>query len=125
METTKVLDGFGVDLFAGIPVNDYQTSLAWYERLFGCPPSFLPNDKEAVWAISEHQWVYIIVEPERAGRSIHTILGNDLEKIIARISERGINFGKEELPAEDVRKVMYYDPDGNEIGFGSVVQSEE
>jgi hypothetical protein len=24
-----------LDLFAGIPVTDYPTALAWYERLFG------------------------------------------------------------------------------------------
>lgn len=116
----KVLNGFGVDSFAGIPVKDYKTSLAWYEQLFGCPPSFLPNDKEAVWAIAEHRWIYIIVEPERAGGSIHTIMGNDLEKVIADISKRSLEFDEEEKPAEGVRKVMYYDPDGNEIGLGSV-----
>jgi hypothetical protein len=35
------------DLFAGIPVRDYRTALARYERLLGAPPSFLPNDIEA------------------------------------------------------------------------------
>lgn len=115
----KALQGFGVELFAGIPVKDYKISLAWYERLFGCPPSFLPNETEAVWQISEHQWVYIIVQPEHAGGSVNTILGGDLEKLINQISERGLEFDKEEKPAENVRKVMYFDPDGNEIGFGS------
>src|ERR1044072_4058933 len=118
--TYKALDGFGVDLFAGIPVKDYKISLAWYERLFGCPPSFLPNDVEAVWQVAEHQWVYIIVQPEHAGRSVNTILGDNLDKLISQITERGINFSKEETPAENVRKVMYFDPDGNEIGFGGV-----
>jgi catechol 2,3-dioxygenase-like lactoylglutathione lyase family enzyme len=35
-----------VDLFAGIPVSDLPRSLAWYERLLGSEPSFLPNDVE-------------------------------------------------------------------------------
>ncbi|MEU5276141.1 VOC family protein [Streptomyces asoensis] len=26
-----------VDLFAGIPVNDYAAALDWYERLLGAP----------------------------------------------------------------------------------------
>lgn len=123
-DNQKILNGFGVDLFAGIPVKDYEASLAWYERLFGCQPSFLPNDKEAVWSIAERQWIYIIVDPANAGHSIHTILGNDLEKVITQISERGISFEKEEIPAEGVRKVMYYDPDGNEVGFGSASPEE-
>jgi hypothetical protein len=33
-----------VDLFAGIAVRDYAGAAAWYERLVGAPPSFLPND---------------------------------------------------------------------------------
>lgn len=118
-ESQKTLNGFGKDLFAGIPVKNYGTSVKWYERLFGCPPTFLPNETEAVWQVAEHQWVYIIVQPEKAGGSITTILGADLDKLIAEISERGLDFGKEEVPAENVRKVMYFDPDGNEIGFGS------
>jgi hypothetical protein len=43
-----------VYLFAGIPVTDYPTALAWYERLLGSPPSFFPHDTEAVWELAEH-----------------------------------------------------------------------
>ena len=51
-----------------------------------------------------------------------TIICDDLEKLIDEIKVRGIAFDKEELPADNVRKVMYYEPDGNEIGFGRVDQ---
>ena len=117
--TNKALNDFGIDLFASMPVKDFGTSLAWYERLFGCPPSFFPNETEAVWQIAEHRWIYVIVAPDRAGGAITTILGDNLDKLIDEIAERGINFEKEENPAQNVRKVMYYDPDGNEIGLGS------
>jgi len=30
-------------------VSDYGRATAWYERLLGSGPSFLPNDIEAVW----------------------------------------------------------------------------
>lgn len=114
------LDGKTTELFAGLPVRELQPSLDWYERFLGTPPSFLPNDSEAVWALAEHRWLYIIVDPERAGRSIQTILCTDLEAVIGQVGGRGIDFVKEERPAEGVRKVMYYDPDGNEIGLGQV-----
>ncbi len=64
-----------VDLFAGIPVGDYQRALAWYERLLGSEPSFLPNAKEAVWELAEHRWVFIEERPEHAGHAMHTIFG--------------------------------------------------
>jgi len=113
-------DARATDLFAGIPVADFQSSLDWYQRLFGAPPSFLPNDVEAVWGLADRRWIYIIEEPARAGGSIQTILCDDLEQVIGAIAARGIDFSKEERPADGVRKVMYYDPDGNEIGIGSV-----
>ncbi|WP_369805009.1 VOC family protein [Pseudonocardia sp. MH-G8] len=37
-----------LDLFAGIPVRDLAAACAWYERLLGSEPAFLPNDAEAV-----------------------------------------------------------------------------
>jgi hypothetical protein len=61
-----------------------------------------------------------VVEPERAGGSSQTVLCDDLEQVIEQISVRGMSFGNEERPAEGIRKVMYYDPDGNEIGLGRV-----
>ena len=115
-----ILDGTATDVFAGIPVRDFQTSLDWYRRLFGAPPSFFPNETEAVWSIGAHRWIYIIVDAERAGGAIQTIMCSDLEAVIDQIAARGLTYDQEEIPAENVRKVMYYDPDGNEIGLGRI-----
>jgi hypothetical protein len=49
-----------MDLFAGIPVTDRARSIDWYERLLGAPPSFLPNDTEAVWELADHRFVSIV-----------------------------------------------------------------
>lgn len=115
------LNGRSGELFAGIPVSDFQRSLAWYERLLGAPPSFFPNDVEAVWALAEHRWLYIIVDAQRAGGAVQTIIcTSGLEDLIEEIAARGLTWDNEELPAEGVRKVMYFDPDGNEIGLGRV-----
>jgi hypothetical protein len=46
-------------LFAGVPVTDLRAATAWYEKLFGTPPSFLPNDTEAVWELAEHRAVFV------------------------------------------------------------------
>ncbi len=107
-----------LDLFAGIPVTDYATALEWYERLFGAPPSFLPNEMEAVWGLAEHGWVYIVQRPERAGHAVHTLFVDDLDARLAQIAQRGLTPADQETYANGVRKVTYRDPDGNEIGFG-------
>jgi predicted enzyme related to lactoylglutathione lyase len=110
-----------VDLFAGIPVRDYARAVQWYERLWGTAPSFLPNDTEAVWELGDHRWVYVEVRPENAGHAVHTVFVDDLDAEIARIGSRGIHPDGDETYGNGVRKVLYRDPDGNEIGFGGVV----
>ena len=114
------LGGKGTHLFGGIPVSDFRRSLDWYTRLFGVPPTFFPNEREAVWMIADQRWLYIIVDAKRAGGAVQTIMCDGLDDVIAGIAARGLEFAGEERPAANTRKVMYNDPDGNEIGIGSV-----
>ncbi len=107
-----------VELFAGVPVRDYAAAAAWYERLLGAPPSFLPNDTEAVWEIAEHRFVYIDVRPEDAGHALHTVFVPDFDARLARIAERGLEPAARETYDNGVRKAIFRDPDGNEIGIG-------
>jgi predicted enzyme related to lactoylglutathione lyase len=107
-----------IDLFAGIPVRDYRAAAAWYERLLGAPPSFLPNDSEAVWELAEHRYVFIKVSPEHAGHAMHTLFVGDLDARISQIAERGLQAAERETYGNGVRKATFRDPDGNEIGFG-------
>jgi catechol 2,3-dioxygenase-like lactoylglutathione lyase family enzyme len=107
-----------VDLFAGIPVRDYSAAVAWYEKLLGAPPSFLPNDTEAVWEIAQHRYVYIVVKPQDAGHAVHALFVSDLDARISEIAGRGLQPDEIEAYANGVRKATFRDPDGNEIGFG-------
>jgi catechol 2,3-dioxygenase-like lactoylglutathione lyase family enzyme len=111
-------DELTLDLFAGVSVRDYATATAWYERLLGAPPSFLPNDVEAVWQLAEHRFVYIEVRPEHAGHALLTVFLSDFDARLARIAERGLQPDTVETYENGVRKAVFRDPDGNEIGFG-------
>jgi predicted enzyme related to lactoylglutathione lyase len=104
-----------VDLLAAIPVNDYHAALAWYEKLFGSSPTFVATDTEAVWELADHRSVFIELRPEHA---MQTILVDDLDALVARIADRGVEPSKRETYSNGIRKVTYHDPDGNEIGFG-------
>jgi hypothetical protein len=107
-----------LDLFAGIPVTDYAAALPWYERFFGGPPSFLPNDIEAVWEVAEHRYIYIVQEPERAGRALVLSFVDDLDERVAEMARRGIEPAQRETYDSGVTKVIYRDAEGNEISFG-------
>jgi len=107
-----------LDLFAGVPVREYAAAAAWYERLLGAPPSFLPHDTEAVWGIGEHAYLYIVEQPERAGHAIHTVFADDFDARLVEMAERGLVPAECETYGNGVRKAIFRDPDGNEIGFG-------
>jgi len=109
-----------LDLFVGIPVSDYRRALGWYERLFGEPPSFVPNEIEAVWELSEHRHVYVVHAPERAGNALVVSFVENLGERVAAISGRGIEPVKRETYENGVSKVIYEDPEGNEISFGGM-----
>ena len=107
-----------VDLFAGVPVREYASALAWYERLFGAPPSFLPNSVEAVWEIAENRYLFIEVRPEHAGHAMHTVFVEDFDARMSGLAERGLDPAERETYENGVRKYTFRDEDGNEIGFG-------
>jgi catechol 2,3-dioxygenase-like lactoylglutathione lyase family enzyme len=107
-----------LDLFAGIPVADYAAARQWYERLLGAPPTFFPHETEAVWELAEHRYLYIVQQPEHAGHARLTLFVADLEALVAQIAVRGLAPAQQETYANDVRKITYRDPDGNEIGLG-------
>jgi catechol 2,3-dioxygenase-like lactoylglutathione lyase family enzyme len=107
-----------LDLFAGIPVSDYAAALSWYERLLGYPPTFFPHETEAVWELAPHRFVYIVQRPEHVGHAMHTIFVDDLDALVAQITDRGLDPVERETYSNGVRKITYRDPDGNEFGFG-------
>jgi catechol 2,3-dioxygenase-like lactoylglutathione lyase family enzyme len=109
-----------MSLFAGIPVSDYTASLAWYRAFLEQEPSFFPNDIEAVWEIAENAWLYIERLPERAGKSMHMVMVDDIDSKVAALAERGMDALRIEEYDDGMRKVVYLDPDGNEISCGGV-----
>jgi hypothetical protein len=107
-----------VDLFAGIPVSEYARAVAWFSRLLGSEPSFLPNPTEAVWEVAAHRYVYVVERRDHAGHAMHTLFVHDLDDRVHAIAGRGIEPAEQETYENGVRKVTYRDADGNEVGFG-------
>jgi catechol 2,3-dioxygenase-like lactoylglutathione lyase family enzyme len=104
-------------LFAGLRVRDFQAARPWYERLLG-EPTFFPHATEAVWTLAEDRSVYVVEHADRAGNCVVTIFLEDLDAQVVAIAARGIEPDERETYSNGVRKVLYRDPDGNELGFG-------
>lgn len=111
------------DLFAGIPVSEFEPALTWYKRLLGTDPAFYPHATEAVWKLAENRYIYIVEDPENAGHALVTCLVDDLEGLIKRLSAQGITPLKDERFPNSMRKLTYEDQDGNQVGFGGVVDT--
>jgi catechol 2,3-dioxygenase-like lactoylglutathione lyase family enzyme len=104
-------------LFAGLRVRDFAEARAWYEQLLG-EPTFFPHDSEAVWTLADERSVYVVEDADRAGRCVVTLFVDDLDAWVAAIATRGLEPDEHETYENGVRKVVYRDPDGNEVGFG-------
>ena len=104
-------------LFAGLRVRDFEAARPWYDRLLG-EPTFFPHATEAVWTLAEERSVYVVEDPAGAGHSVVTIFLDDLDAHLAATAARGLEPDEIEAYENGVRKVVYRDPDGNEVGFG-------
>jgi catechol 2,3-dioxygenase-like lactoylglutathione lyase family enzyme len=107
-----------MELFAGMPVSDLARAKDFYTRLLGRQPSFLPNDREAVWTLDDRQHVYVVEDGQRAGGGHVTLFVDNLGRWAKQAAERRIEPTTEETYANGVRKLEYHDPDGNQFGIG-------
>lgn len=107
-----------MDLFAGIAVTDYDRGVAWVSRLLGKPPAFDAHETECVFEIAEHRYLYVALEPEHAGHAMVTVFLDDLDLFLASAAARGLTPATIETYENGVRKAIFRDDDGNEVGFG-------
>ncbi len=119
-----ILARMSLHLFAGIRVRDFRTARAWYDRLLG-QPTFFPHATEAVWTLAENRSLYVVEAAEGAGNSVVTVFLDDLDAQIAAIAERGLEPDEIETHSDGVRKALYRDPDGNELGFGGAPRAAD
>jgi hypothetical protein len=104
-------------LFAGLRVRDFQAARPWYERLLG-EPTFFPHATEAVWTLAADRSIYVAEHADGAGNSVVTIFVDDFDAQVAAIAARGLEPAERLTYSNGVRKALYRDPDGNELGFG-------
>ncbi len=104
-------------VFAGISVANRDAAAAWYTKLLGKPPDFLPHDGEAVWQLTPNASLYVVVDAERAGRSVATVVVDDLEAMVAQLAVQGITIGAIEEVVGAGRRAVANDVDGNAISI--------
>ena len=107
-----------VDLLAGIALSDLQRAVGWFDRFFGGSESFDPNDAERFWTVSKHRHLYVVLKLEHTGHAMVTLFVSDFDAFVDAVAQRGIRPESRETYGNGVRKAIYRDPDGNEVGGG-------
>ncbi len=107
-------------VFAGIPTADLESALAWYERLLGRPPDRFPHDREAVWQLADRALIYVVLDAERAGRGLLTLIVDDLAQWREDLRSRGLEATPPERVGAGAMKTTLADPDGNLVMLAQV-----
>ena len=101
--------------FTGVPVSELASGREFFERVLGRPADVLVNADEVMWRLADQAWLYVVVDPGRAGHALVAFSVGDLDATLAELRSRGI----EALAVEDVgdagRKATVLDPDGNSV----------
>jgi catechol 2,3-dioxygenase-like lactoylglutathione lyase family enzyme len=104
------------DVLAGIAVADFESALAWYERLLGRPADEIPMDGLGEWHFAETGWIQLIHDADRAGNALLTLQVDDLEGYVALLEERGLAPGPiDDTTSDSVLFAAIADPEGNTI----------
>ncbi len=86
--------------FTGVPVTDLATGRDFFERLLGSPPDVLVNADEVMWRVAEAAWLYVVVDPARAGQALAALSVGDLDATLVELAARGITPAKVEQVGE-------------------------
>lgn len=103
--------------FTGIPVSDLARGQDFFERILGKPPDVLVNENEVMWQVAEAAWLYVVVDPARAGHALAAISVPDLDGALGELASRAIEPSTIEQPGPSARKATVLDPDGNSVAI--------
>ena len=102
-------------VLAAVAVADRVAAMPFYEALFGRPADVVPMPVDAEWNVAGTT-LQVVEAPDRAGRSLLTLVTGDLRGWVPELRKRGVEVGEiDETSADTVRFVRFDDPEGNRI----------
>jgi catechol 2,3-dioxygenase-like lactoylglutathione lyase family enzyme len=109
-------------LYSVVCVRDLAASRGWFEVFFGRPADEVIGD-EYLWQVGENAWIVIDSRHMRAARvggTMITLGVTDLDDILARLAQHGIEHEPVETYGNGVRHVEVLDPDANSLSLAQV-----
>jgi predicted enzyme related to lactoylglutathione lyase len=112
-------------LFAGVATADLEAAMPWYEAFFGRAADIEVNEDEVMWKVCDGGWLYLVLDPGRAGQALVAMAVPDLERAISELASRGLAAAAIETVGDAGRKAPVIDPEGNTINLIEVLGSQE
>src|SRR5271163_4957182 len=109
-------------VLAAVPVTDLDSSLRWYESLFGRAADNNPMSTVVEWQVVAGGWVQVFADERRAGSTAVNLAVQDLDAHIDDLKQRGLEPGEIVDANKGVRLSALTDPDGTAASaFGTEV----
>jgi glyoxylase I family protein len=102
-------------VLAVVAVTDVDAATAFYQRVFGGPPTNHPMPSLVEWQVTDTGWVQVWVDAERAGRSSVNLAVDDIERAVGELAARGLAPGPVDTVSNGVQLSAISDPDGNVV----------
>jgi uncharacterized protein YndB with AHSA1/START domain/predicted enzyme related to lactoylglutathione lyase len=99
-------------VLAAVGVADRVAVMPFYETLFGRPADSVPMPSDAEWSVGGTT-LQVVEVPDRAGRSMVTLVTDDLRGWVPELREGGLEVGEIDDSPGTVMYVQVTDPDGN------------
>jgi predicted enzyme related to lactoylglutathione lyase len=99
-------------------VADLAAAVAWHEQVWGRPPDMQTDGVDASWQVADDGWVRVVLDPQRAGQGLISVIVGDLDDRLEGLAGRGIVPAETETVPGRVRRAVLVDPDGNRITLG-------
>jgi hypothetical protein len=90
---------------------------------FGRPPDVIVTENESMWHVTDTGWIYVVGDTNHAGKTLLTLLVDNLEDLVAELGERGLAPGAIDTVPGLYRKAVITDPEGNMISLGEDLSS--
>ncbi len=107
--------------FTGVPVTDLSVGRDFFERIFGRAADVEVAADEVMWRMAETAWLYVVVDPARAGNGLVALSVADLQATVAELNGRGVSPDRVEAVGEGAHKATLHDPDGNLVAIIEVL----
>jgi catechol 2,3-dioxygenase-like lactoylglutathione lyase family enzyme len=104
-------------ILAGVAVADIEAAIGWYGQLLGRNYDARPMKESAEWRIATGGAIQVILDKDRAGKSMTTIAVADIDKLVADLGSRGVTTKASAKGDGPYRLAQVRDPDGNLLTF--------